>query len=653
MDKGLCSHSGASMVSLFVDLQGAQTEGSSRRGIGRYTRDMVRALLRSKELEQLYLGWNNALTSPVADFSEASVYAEVISAPYGVHRRSRYARSIYDLQREVNDTFFRQALAHSRCKHVLFSSLMETDETNFMLPRHLNFSPFSTSYGIVYDIIPYLYPDPYLRLPSDAAKYEAHLRVKLGADRLLAISETTRLDLIRHLGIDPDRVVTIGAGVEPSAFEGRATDERDFRNGFGLTRPFLFFLGGDEFRKNLPGLIRALPYLPKARRDTLQLLVAGAVADENKAAFMTLAQAGGLPEDAIRFGQFLTHEALLAAYRYSLLTVIPSHYEGFGLPVLEAMACGAAVVASGNSSMSEILTDRDFLFDSTSPQDIASRIEYALTHPQHVEALRASYAAILANHGWQRVAERILDTFRAVESGQNQTRSARRKPAIPCDIVMCGAPSPDVAAALLGLMHTTSLRVFAPGADEERFGVLTAYVERLSHLPPSQPDPGLIPVLVNDFDNLSAVVRQIEPSRCLVLFGSNRKLAEAHERIATDQGRRGAIGQWLERTWGWYWFDGPVLRGAKTANSEGLPGLETLLERESALYNAAAPHALAVRIRHQLDRMPVSWLLSRLLSMRLARLASTCVYDWVTLTERKDSSEAVGIAERLATTGKG
>ncbi len=475
------------MVRLLIDLQGAQTSGSRGRGIGRYTRDLTTALAAARPgHDDIHLAWNQALVSPMDDLALVPKRgATLTDAPYGAVARARFAADIHDVQHGINDQLLRHRIALSGSRHVLFSSLMETDEPDFVLPRHLNFAPLATSYTIVYDLIPRLFSHHYLPHESFERKYNAHLHVKTSADRLFAISERTRLDLIKELGIDPDKVVTIGAGIDLESFQGKATPKRDFLDRLGLTRPFLFFLGGDEFRKNIDGLVEAFACLPKARKLGLQVLIAGPVSAKKMAALKTMAATGHIPEDALIFGQFMAHEDLLQAYKSCVMTVVPSLYEGFGLPVLEAMANHSTVIASDNSSLSEILTDRDFLFDATRPRDIARRIEFILDHPQAAQGLHASYKSTLAGFTWKNVAARVLETMEGVEALEAQrtiaNRSRQSQPE-SLDVVIAGPIAQPCLDALRLITRDQALRLFCSEADRAALTMLPALIEDIGNI---------------------------------------------------------------------------------------------------------------------------------------------------------------------------
>lgn len=436
-------------MNLFIDMQGAQTSGSSKRGIGRFSRDLVNALSRhTTALSTLYLSWNHTLTSPIDDLDVPSFQSNqpaLISAPYGTLPRNRFAFDLHDLQQDINSRLFTNALAISGCDHVLFTSLMEADEPDFMLPKHLNFAPLATSYSIVYDIIPWLFKERYLATSALQTRYNSHLAVKTSANIIFTISEYTRNDLIRVIGITPERVVNIGAGIDQTLFHTNGGNGHNLRSRLGLKKPFLLFLGGDEFRKNITGFVAAMAALSPARRTNLQALLLGKVSPEKMAELREICFTAGLADNTLIFQDYLPHDELMQAYKACAMTVIPSIYEGFGLPVLEAMACGAAVIASAHSSMAEIIQNDDFLFNANDPDDIACRIEFVLTEEIEVRRFQNSYQGILDCYTWEAVAQRVVATMESMALCKDNATIASGSFYQPQHVAVAFLNSPDKA----------------------------------------------------------------------------------------------------------------------------------------------------------------------------------------------------------------
>jgi hypothetical protein len=259
--------------------------------------------------------------------------------------------------------------------------------------------------SIAYDLVPYLFPEEYL----DGDPYADLYRLGIGRMRryskLLALSDSTRHDLHTHLGLPPSATATIGAASRPGFFTP-GDSVRDHET------PFILYLGQREARKNLSGMLAAYAALPSELRQRYQLrLVVPSTRDQ---AALTVAQGRALcglhgagdpvyVGDVFVMGDVITDEHLRALYRGCAVFCFPSLYEGFGLPLLEAIQCGAACVAGDNSAQ------RDFrgaalLVDAGKPEEIAGAVTLVLTGLEGTHALRRVAAARGAAYTWERVA---------------------------------------------------------------------------------------------------------------------------------------------------------------------------------------------------------------------------------------------------------
>jgi glycosyltransferase involved in cell wall biosynthesis len=585
------------------------------------------------------LGWNSGLESPIDGLfpdTMDSLNCGLISQPYGCYEREAFSRDTNDLKRIINDSLFRQALGVSRSRHVLFSSLMETDETNFVLPCNLNYAPFATSYAIVYDIIPYLFKDAYLPHESFAAKYMAHLEVKLSADVLFAISEKSRQDLINALGVPPKKVVTISTGIDLRAFKGAKTPKKQLSDRYGLRSPFIFFLGGDEFRKNLTGYVKCLPYLDSHHRQNLQLLIGGPVSETTKVELRAIARSAGLAPDMLIFAGFMSHEDLLSAYQNCAVAAVPSVYEGFGLPVLEAVACGAPVIASQNSSMSEILTDPAFLFDPGSSSDMARKTQYALESIDHVRVLKATYKATLAKYQWKYVAETILTTFAETESQAAPTGiRGFRFCGEDRDVVMLGLPGADGLSCLRQMGAEDIIRIYASPNILPELQTLPYRLDDIASLNVLAGEPAQIVCFVNDTDDFWRLAQRSDPAQCMLIF-ANEVILKACEEMMQQQGKRNrhmkAATAFLQNVTHIWVAQGDNLLGydilfssvgiQKSAHATTMSFM-TAVRSEAERYRASNPYASAQKLRHCLRKENSSMATAK----TLAKLAAVAIFD--------------------------
>lgn len=232
------------------------------------------------------------------------------------------------------------------------------------------------------------------------------------AAHVLADSESTRRDLETRLGVDPARITVVGAGVEPRFRPiADAAALARVRDRYRLPGRFVLGVGTLEPRKNFDGLIRAFEIVAQGDPD-LHLVVAGGRGwlFEPVLAAATASPAG----DRIHWAGFVDDADLPALYAAARVFAFPSHYEGFGIPVLEAMACGTPVVAADNSSLPEVVGDAGLMVPAPDAAALADAIRRLDGDADLRRACRARGLARAARFTWAAAAERLLDVYARV-----------------------------------------------------------------------------------------------------------------------------------------------------------------------------------------------------------------------------------------------
>ena len=250
------------------------------------------------------------------------------------------------------------------------------------LPYRAMHSPHQVIAATVYDFIPMVFPEYYFRNTDFKHFYLSRVQWLRQADLLLSISNATRNDAIDIAGIAPHKVVVVPPRVDfgryrPWTFADE--EKRGFLGRYGIHRPFILYVGGDEYRKNIDGAVRAFALLPSGLRMRHQLVIACKVEDERRKSLLRMASGLGVRPDEVVITGFVPDEDLPPLYALCKLFIFPSYYEGLGLPLLEAMACGAPVLAGDNSSQREIIGRSDALFDAQKDASIAAAMHNALT----------------------------------------------------------------------------------------------------------------------------------------------------------------------------------------------------------------------------------------------------------------------------------
>jgi glycosyltransferase involved in cell wall biosynthesis len=266
----------------------------------------------------------------------------------------------------------------------------------------------------VHDVIQLVLPQ-YQALARQRVYFGLVTRALRRATAIITVSACSRQDMVRTMGLPPERIFVIPNAIPESL--GPITDEATLgavRARYGLTEPFVLYLGANDLRKNLNRLIRAYAVLPRSLRDTYQLVVAGRqwpydhplypdpklvvreLGLESRVVFT-----GGIPESE--------KAALLSA---ATVFAFPSLYEGFGLPVLEAMACGTPVLTASTSSLPEVTGDAAVLVDPTSVEAIGAGLAELLESEARRRDLAERGQARAAHFRWSEVAEQTVKVYR-------------------------------------------------------------------------------------------------------------------------------------------------------------------------------------------------------------------------------------------------
>jgi glycosyltransferase involved in cell wall biosynthesis len=273
--------------------------------------------------------------------------------------------------------------------------------------------------AILYDVIPWLFREQYLALDFVFQRYAYQFSMLWQLDKLYAISDSARQDAIDAAHLPPARVETIFGGIDETRWAGLSTraapGEGDVvlenRDGdrFTLTAPYWVYVGGDDFRKNLEGAIKAFALVKQALAPEIspQLVIACALPAERRAQLSVVAEESGLTlgEDVIVTG-FISDADLATAYRGAFATVFPSLYEGLGLPIIESYHFNRPALAGDNSSLRE-LTHPECRFDSSDPADIARAMAALHRDPALGEASLAYGREILDRYNWRNAAAAI------------------------------------------------------------------------------------------------------------------------------------------------------------------------------------------------------------------------------------------------------
>lgn len=267
----------------------------------------------------------------------------------------------------------------------------------------------------LHDLIPAIFPKENMPDAGVRRSYWARLELLRHADRVLHVSRATARDAVRLLGLRPEKMGVTGGGVSedfspPASREGARAALRELRP--ELDGDYVLFTGGMDFRKNTPGLLAAYAGLPEETRRRYALVVVGRLGMKDPLGpYRRHAESLGIADRLVLTG-YVSDQELVLLYQACSLFVFPSRYEGFGLPVIEAYACGAPAIVGRNSSLVELVDEDEALFDSSDPDSIRDAMLRALTDGVLLERLRRP--EVRERFSWARIAELTAEEYHLV-----------------------------------------------------------------------------------------------------------------------------------------------------------------------------------------------------------------------------------------------
>ncbi|MBI2887788.1 MAG: glycosyltransferase family 4 protein [Chloroflexi bacterium] len=260
------------------------------------------------------------------------------------------------------------------------------------------------SVATIHDLGHLYFPEAY---PKETLKYltwatEQNVRA---AAHLLADSQATRADLIRHYSVPPERVTVVYPGVSPLFTQEQDPAELGaVRLHYNLQEPYVLYVGTLHPRKNVTRLIEAFARAKREGRLQERLVLAGRMGWLPEEILRSLQQVG----EAVTLLGYVPDDHLPALYGGATAFVLPSLFEGFGMPVLEAMACGTPVIAADSSSLPEVVGDAGVLVDPQQTDELAEALAWVCGRQELREQLRQKGLARVRVFTWEAAALKTL-----------------------------------------------------------------------------------------------------------------------------------------------------------------------------------------------------------------------------------------------------
>ena len=366
-------------------------------GSGQYTRNLLKNLLAIDEEDEFVLiGTEKAL-------------GEYESAGGGPPRLARHiGRTPFDhLIADLAKVWFEQLTFPLACRK------LEVDLSHipyFASPWWLTTKNVVT----IHDLIPLILPEYRGALPVRLYTWLVAAAARR-AHAVITDSQSSKNDIVQKLGIPSERIRVIYLAADEMFRPSREREElRRVLGRYQISPPYILYLGGFDRRKNLETLFQAFAALGDTLRARYQLVIAGRLPRRKDALFpdpQEMVRNLGLEEEANFIG-WVPEEDKPLLYSEASLFVFPSLYEGFGLPVVEAMACGTPVIASNTSSLPELVGEGGLLFDPHDPRELKEAMVALLSDEQLARDLGARGLKRAGDFGWRRTAQETLALYR-------------------------------------------------------------------------------------------------------------------------------------------------------------------------------------------------------------------------------------------------
>ncbi|WP_457750363.1 glycosyltransferase family 4 protein [Sulfurimonas sp.] len=376
---------------IIIDAQGIQS-ASKHRGIGRYVHLFLTNILPLLKEEDVSIVLNeNLLTDKenlITDMTQFVPKKKIVKfdIPFATNENNPD-----NIQRAKAAKIIREHfLASLSPDIVLVTSLFEGLHDNAVVSINHYFPHIPTAV-ILYDLIPLVHEEKYLTTQIQKDFYHQKIASLKKADVYLSISEYSKKEAMQMLGIQEKDIVTIHTAIDETftPVEMIKEEKEDFFAHYKLQEDFIFYApGGFDTRKNFKRLIEAYAGLDETLRAKHQLVIASKPTTEAKITLQKLIEENGLKSTEFVLLGYVNDADLKALYTFCKIFIFPSYHEGFGLPILEAISCGAAVICSDATGIPEVINNKDALFDPFSVDAIQKKLQQALTSQEFLLGLK-------------------------------------------------------------------------------------------------------------------------------------------------------------------------------------------------------------------------------------------------------------------------
>ena len=407
-----------------IDLQGLQSDGSRIRGIGRYSFSLIKSLLINFPENEYILVANGELYNPRSDFQEF-----ISNSKFKVTMCNWYSpipmRECTDkdaVRVSIGRILRTYAFANLNSDIILLTSFFEgyTDNCITDFVDSFDLPPIAS---VFYDLIPLLNRDLYLKKNPGYEKFYLRKVDSLSKfNGLLSISQSSANEASNFLNIDKTKVYNISSAIDKNIFNTKECNNKKYDFG-----EFILYTGAGDPRKNLKNLLEAYSRLDQNLMMHHNLVLVGKLLSTEKNMINIWIENLQIPKENIKLLGYVSDSDLANLYRRCYLFIFPSFHEGFGLPVLEAMSCGAPVIASNSTSIPEIINQKSDMFDPFDVNDMTRLLKLALNNKQFYNQLKENSKVQSSCFSWELCADNLMGAINnVIKNNTNLCKTSKR-----------------------------------------------------------------------------------------------------------------------------------------------------------------------------------------------------------------------------------
>jgi glycosyltransferase involved in cell wall biosynthesis len=408
-------------MKIVIDFQAAQSI-SRQHGIGRYSLSFAKALAINSGQHEIWLALNSCFPDSIEELKnnfKDIIPPEHIKAFYTNQPTAEYLNSTSNIKisKKLREHFINTLSPDIVHISSLFEGWVDGAVTSI---GELGYQPLTSA--TLYDLIPFIHKKEYLQDINISKFYYKKLQNLKRADLLFAISPSARQEAIDILSISPDKIINCSVGISNKFRQYKVNDKDRFElmNLYRINRQFILYVGGFDHRKNIEKLIEVFSILPNKLRKLHQLVLVGKTVEATNQYIELLKNRHGLSDDELIITHYIPDYHLINLYNLCQLFILPSLHEGFGLPLLEALACGAVAIASNTTSLPELINCKDALFDPTKTDSIREKMITALTNESFRHFLKVHGKDQAKKFTWDACAKKALLSFEELKNRKQE-----------------------------------------------------------------------------------------------------------------------------------------------------------------------------------------------------------------------------------------